>query len=397
MNLSLWAINIESVNPDCLRVDTSECWVVKLIPTCPPEVEAGSNVTVDTIYCEEWETCNVKKYIVNANCPDEKVKACKNDTTPWTLTEKLAAWHAITITPIGCEEETNSKLRIDVDENQFAEPDYPEVEVINNSNTVKLSVSWDKRHVITISDKEETTYDNMVCIGFTADQEFAVEINKAWNAEEPKFMWQNGKRWTIYTGNKKMATSEWIKILEDWYYRLFWQLTVQNNIDNDFYFNLWRWLLKINKWNSDDRTILDNMYLSTAKHWWYARQMLLDAWSGITITNQWVISTWSWGWQTWAGFDGPWMTYNIDCLVDLKKWNIITLWYRPQSSNKTNPNYHDMWDYSSNPIFGTFRFVWQNDESTSYNALFGGTLLGCYMLAPKLFQKWANNKIYDSI
>lgn len=75
-------MNVMSTNPDCLRVDTSECGVIKLEPVCPPVVVAGDDsINVVTEPCEEDENCSTK-YIVTANCPDEKVKACEGDTTP---------------------------------------------------------------------------------------------------------------------------------------------------------------------------------------------------------------------------------------------------------------------------------------------------------------------------
>lgn len=383
------SINIESTNPDCLRVDTSECWVVKLEPVCPPEVIAWDNVTVDVIDCEEGEDCNFK-YKVNANCGDTKVKACPDDTTPWTLVEKLEEWKWITITTNWCDGDTNSSLIISVNEEEL-DLSYPELEIEWSSNLINFGVGWGNWHTIYISDKATETYDNMCCIWFLADQDFQVSIDKWWNADSPMFMWENWHSWTIYTGNHKMAKADWIKILADWYYRLFWQLTVQNNNNNDFYFNLWRWLLRI----IGERPALDAengwMYLSTAKHWAYARQMLLNAWSWIDITNRWEISSWNWNWQTSDWFNWPWMTFNIDTLVDLRKWDRITLWYRPQSNNMSNP------DYPNNPIYWSFRFVWQNDSSTWYHALFWGTLLWVYQLAPKCFQEWDWNEVYWTI
>ena len=379
-----WAINIQSTNPECLRVDTSECWVVKLEPVCPPEVIAWENVTVDVIDCEEGADCS-KKYKVNANCKDEKVKACDGDTTPGYLDEKLEAGHWIKITKDWCAEETNASLRISVDEDDI-DFEYPEIKVEWGSKLINLRPGWDDGHTLYLSDKEDETYNNMVCIGFTADYDYTVKITWWGNAETPLFIWENGKNWTIFTGNHDMAKSNWIKILADWYYRLFWQLTVENNIDEDFYFNLWRWLLRVN-WT---RTILNNnMYLSTAKHWAYARQILLDAWSWIDVTNAWIIKSWNWDWQTAAWFTWPWMTFNIDTLVDLRKGDVVTLWYRPQSNNKSST--------SSETVYWTFRVVWQNDSSTSYNALFGWTLLWCYQLAPKCFQEWDWNEVYWTI
>lgn len=383
-------VSIESTNPNCLRVDTSECWVVKLEPVCPPEVVAGTpNVDVTYMECDEWEDCSWK-YIVSVECDDEKVKACEGDSTPWYLDDKLEAGHWITITSVWCSSGADSSLRIAVDESEF-NLDLPHIEVRWKSNLINLVPGWDNWHVLYLSDKEGTTYDNMCCIGFTGDQDFVVEIDNHGNADAPLFMWENWKNWSIYTGNHAMATRQWIKILADWYYRLFWQITVQNNIDDDFYFNLWRWLLRIH-W--DRAALNDNMYLSTAKHWAYARQMLLEAGSGITITNQWEISASSWDGQDWQWYNWPWMTFNIDTLVDLKKDDVITIWYRPQSNNMSNPDYNVP---GHTPIYGTFRFVWQNDSSTEYNALFWWTLLWVYQLAPKRFQEWAGNEVYWTI
>lgn len=383
-----WAINIESTNPHCLRVDTSECWVIKLEPSCPKPTYVGAwvNVTIkevtppDECYMD-WGECGIK-WGWEISATDEKVKACEGDTTADYLDKKIEAWHGITITKNWCDWSTNSSLIIDVDEDRLSIP-FPPIEVHNNSKLVNLTVGGDDLHTLTITDKSSTTYDNMCCIGFTADQNFTVSIDNGGNSVEPLFMWERWKNWSIFTGNHDMATREWIKILEDGYYRLFWQITVQNNIYNDFYFNLWRWLLRIN-W---ERAALNqNMYLSTAKHWWYARQVLLKAWSWIDIDANWEISTWSWSGQTDDGFNWPWMTFNIDTLVDLREGDVVTIWYRPQSNLPES-----RWKQWS------FRFVWQDDSSTNYNALFWGTLLWCYQLAPKLFQKNASNEVYENI
>ena len=374
-----WAINIMSTNPDCLGVDTSECWVVKLEPVCPPVVVWWDNVTVDVQECEEDENCSLK-YVVNADCEDEKVKACDGDETPWYLDEKLEAWHGITITSVGCDWSWDASLRISVDEDNLS-LDYPPIKVEDHSKLVNVSAWWANWHTIYIVDNEEETYDNMCCIGFTDNQDFSVLIDDHWNSVVPNFMWENWHYRSIFTGNDEMATKYGLKILADWYYRLFWQLTVQNNIDNNFYFNLWRWLLKV-IW---DR-FSSGTYLSTAKHWGYARQMLLTVWNWITITNDWVFSSWGSSWQTAEWYDWPWATYNIDCLVDLHKWDVVTIWYRPQSNMVAS--HRQEW---------TFRFVWKNDMSTEFERLFWWTLLWCYQLAPKLFQKNSSNQVYENI
>lgn len=386
-------VNIQSTNPDCLRVDTSECWVVKLEPKCPKPtyVTAWDNVTIkevtppDDCYID-WGDCWIKGWW-EVSATDEKVKACSWDTTPGYLDEKLEAWRWINITKIWCDWGWNASLRISVDEDELG-LEYPPIKVNNHSELVNLVPWWADWHTLTITDKNVNTYDNMCCVWFKSNQDFTnVQIDWNWNSEEAWFIWiDKWSAWDIFTGNHAMATAQWIKILKEGYYRVFWQITIENNIDEDrdkFFFNLWRWLLRI-KW---DRIVLnDTMYLSTAKHWAYARQMLLTAWSWIDISDDWEISTWGWDGQTDRWYDGPWMTFNIDCLVDLHKDDIITLWYRPQSHMPASRG--KKW---------SFRFVWQDDQSTGIKRLFWWTVLWVYMLAPKCFQKNSSNKVYENI
>ena len=372
------SINIESTNPECLRVDTSECWVIKLEPKCPKVtyVEAWDNVTIEEVTPPDdcymdWGDCGIKGWW-KVNSTDEKVKACSWDTTPGYLSEKLEEWTWIIIEPQWCDGGENASLRISIDPDILPDiPDIPPIRVNNNSDLVTLSVSWWEKHVLTIEDKRETTYDNMCCIGFKFNQDYSIDIDDQWNSVEPTDVYP----WNLCTGNREMATSKWIKILADWHYRVFWQLTVENNISEiNTFFNLWRWLLKI-EWERWER------YVSTAKHWAYGRQVLLTAWNWIDIDMDWKIdSEWSWDWQSKAGFDWPWMTFNIEAQLDLHKWDIITLAYRPQSDMPASRG--QKW---------YFRFVWQNDSSTKYTAIFWGTVLGVHWISPKLFQEWTTD------
>lgn len=386
-------VNIQSTNPECLRVDTSECWVIKLEPTCPKPtyVKAWDNVTIrevtppDDCYID-WGECWIKGWW-EVNATDEKVKACDWDTTPGYLDQKLIEWDGIIITAIGCDWHTNSKLEISIDDDYF--PDPPEIPIItiddSGSQLISATVTWDDKHHIVITDKQKTTYDNMVCVGFEANQPHDVWINSGWNARVITYV----SPWTIYTGNPDMATSAGIKILEDWYYRVYWQLTVQNNSDQDensYYFNLGRGFLHLTPGKPRPWLSASDILLSTAKHWAYGRQVLLKWKDDIDITDNWEISSWSGTGQSDDWFDGPWMTYNIDCMIDLYKWDILTLWYRPQSHM---PN--------SRWLAGTFVFVWQDDASTEYDIVFGWTMLGVQRLSPKSFQKAAPNLVYSRI
>lgn len=394
-------INIQSTN-ECLSVDTSECWVVKLTSHCPPIVTAWQNVTVEVEDC--WQDNCSLNYIVSADCKDEKVKACDWDSTPWYLYNKLKPGTWIIIDPVWCDW-TDSKVQISIDEDILPTcPEVPELVVNNQSSIIQTSQSGPHRHVLTITDKTKPIYDNVVCIWFESSIDSAVYMRDTWVADYPTFVWPVWEhwvwRWNMVTWNKNLASSNWIIIKQQWYYRLFWQLTVRNNSWNNRYINLWRWLLRVESerpWLSGD-----TFFLSTAKHWSYARHVFPIWWKGINIDSngQFSVSratvTTDGEWWTyevvfdqWSGqpiwwHDWPWMTFNMDCYVDLWEWDIITLWYRCQS---------DMEEAKWKEV--KYKFVWVWDPTTEYNSLFWWSCLWVQMITPYCFQKWIWNEVYE--
>lgn len=409
-------INIQSTN-DCLTVDTSECWVIKLTAECPKPtyVKAWANVIVKDItpvsdcYIDGWDCWVLGWWEVSAT--DEKVKACWGDTTPWTLLEKLKGWDNVTIESVNCSW-WNAYLKIHANMD-CPDYDYPEIVVHNNSKLIETSYWWSEGHEIWIADKETTNYDNMVCLWFQSnkDREITLVSSNAKVAEwidtsSSEWGWAADWGWDMYTWNSAMATHDWIKILESWYYRVFWQLTVQchpndsgHATDNDKYFlNLWRAYLRLMRgWK--------RILLTTAKHWAYWRQVLFTWGDGIRIDENWTIEftwwsfAWSWsapeGWWTvsisgsvkanawwwvqWnSGFSWPWATFNVDMYVDLYKDDIITLWYRWQS------NIAQTWNT-------WVRFVGNDDitPGTGFDdRVFWWSMLWAHLVAPKLFQAW---------
>lgn len=402
-------INIQSTN-DCLTVDTSECGVVKLTAECPKPtyVKGWDNVTVSQVFPPDdcyidWGDCWIKGWW-KIDAKDEKVKACSWDSTPWYLNQKLEAWDWITIEPVWCNG-TDSKLKISA-HYDCPEYEYPEIKVNNSSKLISTSYGWPEGHTIWISDKENTFYDNNVCIGFLRNLERTCTIDSvSWNMDHVDYIYD----WSRYTWNWELATKNWIKIKESWYYRVTWQLTVQFNTWNECYLNLWRWFIKIT-WNRTIFTLVEG--LSTAKHWWYTISPIMYGWNWIKTDNMWKISTtwttsksipeWWWtvqftpqefvNWQSQSRrqLDWPWATYNMDCLVDLEAWDIITLWWRWQGS---------MLDDSWMPPYSTayYRYVWFWDQSTEYQSLFWGTCLSVQMIAPKTFQSDESTKLFWAI
>lgn len=125
-------INIQSTNPKCLNVDTSECGVIKLEPACPKPtyVSAWENVTVEEVTPPEdcymdWGDCDIKGWW-KVNATDEKVRTCKDDKNAWYLAEKIVAeeWSWITVTPKWCDDpNTDAYLELSIDRDNY--PKWP--------------------------------------------------------------------------------------------------------------------------------------------------------------------------------------------------------------------------------------------------------------------------------
>lgn len=213
-----WTMNIVSANPDCLRVDTSECWTVKLEPVCPPVVVAWDNITVDVENCEEDESCSLK-YIVNADCKDEKVKACDWDTTPGTLMDKLVAWTGISIDPVWCDWSTNSKLVISASWGSPSPGGIPNITIIDRSSLIDASVSWTNWHTITLTDADGAfRYAKLVL----AEWYDWIENSMGRDTTKSFALWWS---WTsavwqeVY--NKNLIVNNWtIKITKSWLYHV---------------------------------------------------------------------------------------------------------------------------------------------------------------------------------
>lgn len=403
-------INIQSTN-DCLVVDTSECWVVKLTAECPKPtyIKAWDNVTVeeatppDDCY-QDGGDCWIKGWW-KVSSTDEKVKVsgCWESDYLWNL---VKAWDGIKITK-DCNE-----LKISIDESVLPDCDYPELSLVWDSEYVNLSVGWSEWHTIYLSDKPRIE-DNMCMVGFATTKEYTIPFDENSNAKAPAWISTDADDqytnwwWAIYTWNWQLATSSWIKIKQDWHYWVYWQLTVCNNWkQTERYSNLWRALLRV-KW--DRSWLWKYASLSTSKHWAYGIQTVLRWWTWISIDQNWTISNnratisvGEWGWtyevvyDAWGGiqtqgwFDWPWMTHNIWVFVDLHEWDIITLGYRPQSDMPETLNWKS----------AKFEIVWANDSSTEFRSLFWWTQLWVVMLSTTLFQKYNsadNSEIFQFI
>ncbi len=366
---------------DCVDVEEVN-WAYVVSATCPPEVVEWDGIEVEV--SDSPREGYSKRYTVSAT--DKKVAVCSDDKA-WYLNEKLRWVSPIEVNMVGCWT-SNWYMEISLDEDALDTPD-EKVAVTQWCRWVYLSQALEVESdliesnivqsgwwcVMRITDKGSTFYDNNVCLWFTWVQDHHVAMDWQWDSVEPRFA-----TWDIFTGNSDLATQRWILIKEDWYYRIFWQLTVQNNIWSNRYINLWRWLLRI---DSPTRPILSRAYLSTAKHWEYTLAMVLRWWNGINVDNNWVISVkedwWEVDFTEWTSQDPaynewPWMTFNMDAYVDLRAWDLITVGYRPQTDMPEGNNW-----------VADFRFVWLWDASSEYQSLFWWACIWVQMIAPKTF------------
>lgn len=385
-------INIQSTN-ECLSVDTSECWVVKLTSHCPPIVTAWDNIRVDVEECQQ-DNCSLN-YIVSADCKDEKVKACSGDSTPGYLNQKLSAWNGIVIDEINCWW-WDAYLKIGIRDWVIPDcPEPPDLQVNYGWSLLRISQRWDHNHIVDIEDATTGNfYDNVVMLGFYHSKTLTTVLN--WGADSERAYWIHSSEDNVWrdmlTGNPALATKDWIKIKQSWHYYIYWQITVCNNLGvENRYLNLWRWLIRlIRDWKET--------LINTAKHWAYSTFITIKWWNWINVAqnwtisvNRWTVSVWEWWWtyevnfQNWnwiqptSWFDGPWMTFNIGVYLDLKAWDILTVGYRPQSNELPEAP-------SQSSII---RFVWHNDISTEYQCIFWWTTLWVHPITPTIFQKWA--------
>lgn len=229
-------INIQSTN-ECLTVDTSECWVVKLTAECPKPtyVKAWDNIIVEEetppsdCYSNWWD-CWIKWWW-KISSTDENVKACDWDTTPWTLIDKLEEGEWINIDPIWCAW-SNSKLRISFDDSILPEcPEPPELKIINRSNLINVTQDGEYEHRVTITDANTPYYYAKLVL---AD-------NHIWN----EATWQEWV-WEQYLWEK--AAVNWKPVRQSW-----WTLDVSASIRKWLIFFEWTdsapglWIIEITK------------------------------------------------------------------------------------------------------------------------------------------------------
>lgn len=356
-NDNCW-INIQSTS-DCLVVDTSECWVVKLTAICPKPtyVKAWSNVTVrdvtppDDCYIDGWD-CWVKWWW-EINATDEKVKACSGDTTPGFLIDKLQEWNWIIIDPIWCDGSTNSKIKISIDEDILPEcPTIPEITVTDNSQLINVSASW---HHIVVSDQDNKAYYAKMVLA--ANKTFS----RQWNdireyCTDGTWEWKPISSSTAdirqaFNKNLQILPRWWIRITKKWLYHIWFSGSMEIN----YWMHAFRMqLYRYTSWNY--KTVLESrrsaplwreIWEDVMSNAWKIRAVTWVSWWG---EEGWVSTTyWEWllsyplVWQTteanwqqwhsqsmWACLDR--VPVNWDTIAEMEVWDVLVPWIKMSTS-----------------------------------------------------------------
>lgn len=377
-NDNCW-INIQSTN-DCLTVDTSECGVIKLTAECPKPtyVTAGSNITVDEVtppddcYIDWWD-CSVKGWW-RINATDEKVKACSGDTTPGTLYDKLQQWTWIKIDKIWCDWESNSKLKISIDEDILPDcPDIPSITVTDNSKLINVTANW---HHITVTDEDAKAYyaklvlaewnDWIRTLANNSTQKYA--LFGAWAPN-----WE-----TVY--RKNLTVQSWyIKITKKWLYNVWFSGSAE----------CWSWVhaFRVQLYSSADeaasstKTLIESRY--SAPIWDQPFEVPGFPWAKIHYVS-WV----SWWWESSATasysdyefkIDAPlwWPATDVEWTQREANWKSASLWSyvsRMPVSWSTIVEL-DKWDYVwlwvklSSEVRYSWDLLWKMDDYVAHFAL----------------------------
>lgn len=374
-------INIQSTN-DCLVVDTSECWVIKLTAECPKPtyVKAWNNVTVRDVtppsdcYIDWWD-CDVKGWR-EISSTDEKVKACSWDSTPWTLIDKLQAGPWIEIDPVGCDW-SNSKVKISIDEDILPDcPEPPDLVIRNRSNIINVTQSWDHDHVVTITDKDAKPYYAKLVLKenhIWSEATWQVWVWEKYLWEKASVSWvpvrQQGhviwvenslrKNLLFYNWTDLDPGYWWIQITKKWLYQVWFSWSVEFS----YWVHAFRvQMYRVPKWTFSKRnTIVESRYswplgyeprqpimgwawnirYVSGVSWWWEEWEAQATYSEYHIDYpliwemtevEWEVHLPAYSASLWAVMDRVSATWNS--IVELDVWDVVLMWLKMSTSIK---------------------------------------------------------------
>lgn len=351
-------LKIVEVEWSCIKVE-EENGVYKLSTRCNPEI-VSSDDSIEVWVDRSWE---IDVWDIKAK--DNKVWACPDDETPWTLIEKIITkpWSWLSIAAVWCPWQ-NGKVQLDFDPDVIDCPDekvavaswctarYLADAITIDSDYIQKSVS-NCRLLITDKEPSKIYYAKMV-----------LAQNRTWNVSSRQTEWQNAAWWwwvwkPVSTGKSQDARASFnrncvirdfwgIEIKRKWLYHVWFSGSMEVNYwIHAFRLQLYRYI----NW-TNFKTILESRY--SAPLWF-------ELWSE-RFNNTWLIKvpteideeTWL---PTeykdykldfpliWNKTEAEWMVYsdaysqsmwaildrvpvNWDTIVELNVWDIILPWVK---------------------------------------------------------------------
>lgn len=353
-------INIQSTNPKCLNIDTSECGVIKLEPSCPKVtyVKGWENVTVEEVTPPDdcymdWEDCWIKGWW-EINATDEKVKTCKNDKTAWYLKDKIIAeeWSWIIVNAIGCDDpDTDAYLELTIDDENY--PKWPNDKVSVTSwceaKYLEDAIKVDSRLIkSSVEGCQLVLSDNFAYRKIFLQTDIIENNISTW--QTPNFIYNSANSswdtvetddWTKYAKNVDFVDGM-LKIKIPWLYYVgfSWTMEIWSGI-HAMRAQLYR--TDSSAWSSNKYTIIESRY-SAPVGWppyevgWTPQGFNLDTpyWQ-LKTDVEWVIAP-SDGYSASLGSYVSRMPVWGDTVEILNKWDLILFWAKAS----TQVDYH--WD-----------------------------------------------------
>lgn len=392
-------INIQSTNPKCLNVDTSECGVIKLEPACPKPtyVTAWENVTVKETTPPsdcfmDWGDCGIEGWW-EVSATDEKVKTCENDATAWYLVDKIKAkwWSWITVTPKWCDDpETDAYLELSIDKDNYPKWPNDKVSVTSGCDAWYLEdvIKVDSRLIkSSVEGCQLVLSDNFAYRKIYLQTDIVESNISTW--ETPSFLYTGGNAsWdTVETEwGIKYAKNVWfengvLKIEIPWIYYVgfAWTMEIWSGI------HAMRAQLYRTDWSlSNKYTIIESRY-SAPVGWppyevgWTPQGFKLDTpYRQLKTDVEWVIAPDD-GYSASLGSYVSRMPVGWDTIEILNEWDRIIFWAKAS----TQVDYH--WDQmTESDKTGHFAFLCRSSTRSWWVDIWGEPWLTIFvaMLCP---------------
>lgn len=387
-------LKIVEVEWSCIKVE-EENGVYKLSTRCNPEI-VSSDDSIEVWVDRSWE---IDVWDIKAK--DNKVWACPDDETPWTLIEKIITkpWSWLSIAAVWCPWQ-NGKVQLDFDPDVIDCPDekvavaswctarYLADAITVNSDIIQASVS-NCRLLITDKQQSRVYYAKMVLNQNKIwDDIWSLENNYKDNIKKSTWVWKpvaTGKsqdarasfnrncwidtRWAIQIKRKWLYHVWFSGSMEMWFWihafrvQLYksksledieelWKTIIESRYSAPLWRPIWMeqfnqsWLIKVPT-EIDEETWLPTKY----------KDYKLDFPIIWELTEaEWIVYAQPFSQSMWAVLDR--VPVNWDTIVELDNWDWIRPWVKISSEVKT---IWMLWDSWTVPWHAALLWSWQSD------------------------------------